>query len=261
MNSYERYGSKITNDSMRLIVMRLPSGAVASCSENISGFRSKRNAAFVMFAVASLHARLHSLIRFERRRQRRRSALLRRSEAGAKQDPRAGDGLRVEIASGSVRRATEIAWLRQVRAARRDELVRQDRLQPRAFLRVGRVAFLRVVRAEQLPQMGRADRHGASVVAEDSDVDPAATRTTNRIRMTNQKRAASPGEMRSARRRPMAIKSHVVEDVGVGVGARKRKIGRSRLEMRRLRLLRAVVVVAAAADGVVGRVPRIQNSL
>jgi hypothetical protein len=57
----------------------------------------------------------------------------------------------------------------------------------------------------------------------------------------------------------MAIKSHVVE--AVGVAARKRKIGRSRREMRRLRLLRAAVVVAAAADGVVGRVPRIQNSL
>ena len=239
--------------------MRLPSGAVASCSENISGFRSKRNAEFVMFAVASLHVRLHSLIRFERRRRRRRSARLRRSEAGVKQDPRAGDGLRVEIASGSVRRATEIAWLRQVRAARRDELVRQDRLQPRAFLRVGRVAFLRVVRAEQLPRMGRADRHGASVVAEDSDVDPAATRTRNRTRMTNQKRAASPAEMRSARRRPMAIKSHVAVGVAVAVG--RRKISRSRLEMRRLRLLRVAVVVAAAAGGVVGRVPRIQNSL
>ena len=67
--------------------------------------------------------------------------------------------------------------------------------------------------------------------------------------------------MRSARRRPMAIKSHVVEAVGVAVAVGRRKISRSRLEMRRLRLLRVAVVVAAAAGGVVGRVPRIQNSL
>ena len=214
----------------------------------------------MMFVVASPHVRLHSLTRFARRRRPRRSALLRRSEVGEKQDPRGGDGLRAEIASGSVRLATEVAWLRQVRAARRDELVRQGRLQPRVFLLVGRVAFLRVVRAEQLLQMGRADRQGVSVVAEDSDVDPAETRTTERIRMTNQKRAASPVRMGSARRRPMATRVHVGVAVAVGVAVRKKRIDRSRLEMRRLRLLRAAGGVAAGADAVVGRVPQPPNS-
>jgi len=154
-----------------------------------------------------------------------------------------------------------IAWSRQVRAARRDELVRQDRPQRLAFRRVDRVAFLRVVRAAQLRRMDRADRHGVGVVAEDSDVEPAAMRMTSRIRMTNQKRVASRAEMLSARRRPVAIKSRVVQAVVVVVAAGKRKIGRSRREMRRLRLRRAAVVVEAAADGVVGRVPRIPNSL
>ena len=52
----------------------------------------------------------------------------------------------------------------------------------------------------------------------------------------------------------------MVEAVVVVVGERKRKIGRSRLEMRQLRLLHAAVVVAAVAEGGVDRAPRIPNS-
>ena len=68
--------------------------------------------------------------------------------------------------------------------------------------------------------------------------------------------------MRSARQRPMATRVHVVVvvAVAVAVGVRKKKIGRSRLEMRRLRLLRAAGGVAAGADAVVGRVPHPPNS-